>query len=319
MKYLIFVFIIGFQGLALGQNQALYYFDKGLSEFTDHYPALQIHGSKGVFVEEVVEKFGKEKRKVYLVPANSGLMFDNSKIKNFINGSYGIEMYFRYDNGSLLLYNQLLGNDVEAKQGKYVHLVTTRDSKTQRVNVFVDGKLNFTFVDTQNDMQIDQKSQVDFFYEKGRETTSGAVAMIKLHDFFVDERMAVELFNVFSEGQKKENLGISGALKNLYFVQSLPKILPESLPELENLYDFLMKFPEKKIEIHGHTDNQGDFELNLKLSKDRAAAVKQFMVDKGISGKRIQTKGFGSTRPMASNAVEETRRKNRRVEMLLVE
>jgi OmpA-OmpF porin, OOP family len=245
------------------------------------------------------------------------LMFDNSKTKNFIKNSYGIEMYFRYDNGDLLIYNQLLGSDLASKQGQYVHLVTTREAKSKVVNVFVNGKLAFNFSDKQNAMEIDNNSQIDFFYEEGRETTTGAVAMIKLYDYFIDENEAENIFKVFNETAEKETNFSNGTLKNLYFVQSLPKFLPESLPELENLFDFLQNKPNQNIEIRGHTDNQGDFNLNLKLSKERAAAVKTFLIDKGISSKRITTKGFGSTKPVASNADELSRRKNRRVEIIL--
>jgi outer membrane protein OmpA-like peptidoglycan-associated protein len=101
-------------------------------------------------------------------------------------------------------------------------------------------------------------------------------------------------------------------------VQSLPILLPESTPEIDNIYDFLVKNPDLKIELQGHTDNQGDFDLNLKLSKDRAEAIKKFLIERGIAKERIKTKGFGSTMPIASNVNELTRSKNRRVELVVL-
>ncbi len=300
------------------QNQALYYFDKEFKEFTGKYPPLQVVGNKGKFEEEVVEKFGKKKRQVYRFPINSGLTFDNTKKQGLITGSYGIEMYFKYDDGSMLLYNQLLGDDLATKQGKYVHLVTTRNQKTKQVIVFIDGKLRFDFIDAENKMEMVKDSEVSFFADSGRTTTSGTVAMIKLYDFFIDTTIAQNLFKVFTETSEVNKNSPLGVLQNLYFVQSLPILLPESTPEIENIYEFLLKNPEIKVELQGHTDNQGDFDLNLKLSKDRAETIKKFLIEKGISKERIKTKGFGSTIPIASNAQELTRSKNRRVELVIL-
>jgi OmpA-OmpF porin, OOP family len=315
LTYLLIIFSFC---VSKAQNQALYYFDNGLKEFTGKYPALVFEGEKGIFIDEVIEKFGKEPRKVYQIPKNSGLTFENSKIKNFIKGSYGIEMYFKYDDGSLLIYNQLLGNDLYTKQGNYIHLVTTRNTKTNQVNIFLDGNLRYNFIDTEKNLEIDQKSEVDFFFDASQKTTSGAVAMIKLYDYFIDETTAKDIFRVFSETPIKIEAQPVGIINNLYFVQSLAKILPESLPELENIFDFLNKNINLKIELLGHTDNQGDFSLNMQLSKDRATAVKNYLVKKGIAEKRIKIKGYGSTKPIASNTSELTRPKNRRVEMLIL-
>lgn len=317
MKPLSFIILFLLSLYSAAQKQAFYYFDKEFGEFTGKFPPLNIMGEKGKFDEEIVKKFGKTKRKVYRFPLNSGLVFDNTKIENFITGSYGIEMYFKYDDGSMLLYNQILGDDLANKQGKYVHLVTTRNQQTKRVNIFIDGKIRFDFVDSDNQMEMDKSAQVTFFADSGRTTTSGTVAMIKLYDFFIDTPTAQNLFKAFTETSDENTSSPLGVLKNLYFVQSLPILLPESTPELEKIYDFLSQSPAIKIELQGHTDNQGDFDLNLKLSKDRAETIKKYLVEKGISSNRIKTKGFGSTIPIASNVNELTRSKNRRVELVV--
>ena len=69
--------------------------------------------------------------------------------------------------------------------------------------------------------------------------------------------------------------------------------------------------------LAGHTDNQGDQKLNLNLSEQRVMSVKQYLVTKGISEKRISGKGYGSSKPIADNSKEETRRLNRRVEFTI--
>lgn len=317
MRLLLFIFLLS-PFFAFSQKVALYYFDKGLQEFTGKYPELLVEGEKGELVDEVVEKFGKEKRKVYQFPQKSGLTFDNVKAKDFIRGSYAIEMYFKYDNGNLLIYNQMMGGDVNTLQGKYVHLVSTRDQNSKMVNVFLNGKRTLQFQDPQNQMEVDETSQITFFANGETLTTSGTIAMIKLYNFFIDEQAAITLFKAFSENSSPEKNLIEGVLSNLFFVQSQAVILPESIPTLENIYEFMVNNPKAEIELKGHTDNQGDFNLNIKLSLERSKAVKDFLVSKGIKPTRIKTKGVGSTKPIASNQQEETRRKNRRVELKII-
>jgi outer membrane protein OmpA-like peptidoglycan-associated protein len=70
--------------------------------------------------------------------------------------------------------------------------------------------------------------------------------------------------------------------------------------------------------LEGHTDNQGDWNDNLKLSLERVVNVKNYLVSKGIDSNRILTKGWGGAKPIANNLLEDTRRINRRVEFTLI-
>ena len=72
-----------------------------------------------------------------------------------------------------------------------------------------------------------------------------------------------------------------------------------------------------KIELAGHTDNRGIPSQNVKLSQARVDKVKSYLVSKGIEGKRISGKGYGGSKPIASNETEETRQLNRRVEFTI--
>jgi outer membrane protein OmpA-like peptidoglycan-associated protein len=120
-----------------------------------------------------------------------------------------------------------------------------------------------------------------------------------------------DLFLVpFKVGQKVK-------LNNIFFPQSRFYLQPSSFPELLRLVKILKQYPTVEILIGGHTDNQGDPALNLKLSEDRVAEVKKYLVNKGISADRLKTQGFGGTQPIASNEQEETRRFNRRVEFTI--
>lgn len=107
-------------------------------------------------------------------------------------------------------------------------------------------------------------------------------------------------------------------LNHILFVRGQATLLPDSDVELENLWLFMQQNPHVKILIGGHTDNRGAYNLNKKLSEDRAAAVRDFLIAKGISKGRLRSEGFGPGKPITSNNTEEGRQLNRRVEVTLV-
>ncbi|GAB3780731.1 hypothetical protein GCM10028818_33520 [Spirosoma horti] len=113
-------------------------------------------------------------------------------------------------------------------------------------------------------------------------------------------------------------VGKTTQLRALQFVQSKTELLPDAQPALEQLLQFMQSQPTAEIELSGHTDNQGDFDQNLALSKQRVDVIKAYLVSNGIAATRITTRGYGPTRPIASNNSEATRQLNRRVEMIVL-
>jgi outer membrane protein OmpA-like peptidoglycan-associated protein len=107
-------------------------------------------------------------------------------------------------------------------------------------------------------------------------------------------------------------------LRNLFFVQSKAELLPESLPELEGLYTLLIEKPTLAVELGGHTDNQGLAAANVRLSKQRADAVRDYLIKQGIAGNRLKAVGYGPKYPIANNQVPESRKLNRRVEIKIL-
>ncbi|PKN32403.1 MAG: OmpA family protein [Deltaproteobacteria bacterium HGW-Deltaproteobacteria-20] len=97
-------------------------------------------------------------------------------------------------------------------------------------------------------------------------------------------------------------------------------LLPESEPVLDQLKLFLDQKPQiTLVRIEGHTDNVGQAAANLKLSGERALAVRTWLVNKGIDGKRLISVGFGDLKPVADNKTDEGRAQNRRTEFIVVE
>jgi outer membrane protein OmpA-like peptidoglycan-associated protein len=101
---------------------------------------------------------------------------------------------------------------------------------------------------------------------------------------------------------------------NLNFAQSKSEISKEAYPALDEIVNILLANEELQILVEGHTDNQGDWDANLTLSVERVNQVKAYLVDKGVANDRIQTKGWGGTKPLNSSSQEDRRRLNRRVE-----
>lgn len=105
------------------------------------------------------------------------------------------------------------------------------------------------------------------------------------------------------------------AVLAIVFDTNKSDVKPKYDADLKALSDFLTEFPKAKGEISGHTDNVGGKAFNQKLSQRRADSVKKYMVDKfGVDASRITAKGYGLTKPVASNKTKEGKAKNRRIE-----
>ncbi|MFQ3578790.1 MAG: OmpA family protein [Bacteroidales bacterium] len=107
-------------------------------------------------------------------------------------------------------------------------------------------------------------------------------------------------------------------LENVYFNTGTSELKSESFKSLDNLYELMKNKKTLEIELAGHTDNVGDDASNMKLSQDRANAVKSYLVKKGISSNRIQAVGYGKQHPIATNDTPEGRSKNRRTEVKII-
>jgi outer membrane protein OmpA-like peptidoglycan-associated protein len=107
-------------------------------------------------------------------------------------------------------------------------------------------------------------------------------------------------------------------LKNVFFETSLSALRKESYPALNELVAALKSKIHLVIEIAGHTDNVGTAESNMKLSNDRANAVRDYLVKHGIEPNRVTAKGYGATQPVASNDNQEGRQQNRRTEVRII-
>ncbi len=93
----------------------------------------------------------------------------------------------------------------------------------------------------------------------------------------------------------------------------------DPIPVLDDVVRIMKEHPDIRVEIQGHTDNIGSDDFNMKLSEKRAQAVKDYLVKQGIDPSRLETKGFGESRPIDSNDTDLGRARNRRIEFVVIE
>jgi outer membrane protein OmpA-like peptidoglycan-associated protein len=118
---------------------------------------------------------------------------------------------------------------------------------------------------------------------------------------------------------KKVEVGETIVLNNIFFDTGAATLRPESYAELGVLYKLMIDNPSLKIEISGHTDNVGSAAFNQRLSENRARAVVDFLIGRGIDVDRLTYKGYGFDKPVASNETAEGRQLNRRTEFEIIE
>ncbi len=182
---------------------------------------------------------------------------------------------------------------------------------------------------------VDKKTELPIWSELISENNTRASAV----GSFVIEELTNEEVEIKSQGYLPINLVLNSDLKigenviplepvtvgstitlnHVLFLRGTSKMITGSQKELDLVVEMMNDNPSIKILLKGHTDNQGDPVLNLKLSEERVKEVKKYLTSEGVSAYRIRSIGYGGNAPIASNETEETRKLNRRVEFEVVE
>ena len=146
------------------------------------------------------------------------------------------------------------------------------------------------------------------------------VLEVPVHTFDEPDRGIVTEEMLLEELGTKFRVSNKVALHHIYFDFGTSHLTGESIPELELIRTLLKRNPRMRIEIAGHTDSVGDEATNNWLSKQRAEAVKAWLVQNNINGQRLVANGYGASQPLASNDDEaEGRELNRRIEIIVLE
>lgn len=113
-------------------------------------------------------------------------------------------------------------------------------------------------------------------------------------------------------------IGEEITLRNVFFNTSSYELMPTSYAELATVVSLLRNNPDIHVELAGHTDNTGGAELNKTLSEQRAKAVYEYLVQQGIEASRLSYRGYGASKPVASNDTEEGKAANRRTTLEII-
>jgi outer membrane protein OmpA-like peptidoglycan-associated protein len=117
---------------------------------------------------------------------------------------------------------------------------------------------------------------------------------------------------------KQTDLGIVLTVGDVLFASGKADIASGAQRHIDKLAEFLNKNPNRNLLIEGHTDNTGGEDLNIKLSQQRAEAVRDLLVSRGVSPQRITTRGYGPKYPLVSNDSAAGRQQNRRIDVLVL-
>lgn len=134
----------------------------------------------------------------------------------------------------------------------------------------------------------------------------------------VPDTFALSIFRL-DVSMVKVKVGKKVVMNNIFFETGKAVLTPGSFAEIDRLVSFMQDNPKMKIEISGHTDKTGSEPVNFKLSENRAKAVLEYLVKKGIDVTRMEYRGFGSLQPVADNKTTQGRAQNRRVEFKILE
>jgi CubicO group peptidase (beta-lactamase class C family)/outer membrane protein OmpA-like peptidoglycan-associated protein len=138
------------------------------------------------------------------------------------------------------------------------------------------------------------------------------------YSYYYSKGYTIYFHNLWPEKPAKLKKAKPIVIENVLFETGNANLLKESYVALDTLVKQLQLNKKMKIEVCGHTDNVGDSISNQKLSEERAKTVVEYLISKNIDKSRLSYKGFGSDQPIESNDTEEGRKKNRRVEFIIL-
>jgi outer membrane protein OmpA-like peptidoglycan-associated protein len=198
---------------------------------------------------------------------------------------------------------------------KYVFIGETNDKGAFKILIPRDRQYGIRMTQLGNRIPFgDFSTKVDSF------TT---LLTLNLKFTMIEEKSYSEILREAFEKSEYQFLSVDNipdlfTLENMYFDFDKSTLQPASYPELNNLVSVLSRFSHICVEIRGHTDNFGEDDYNQRLSDRRSATVRNYLIENGISSRRIQCKGLGEKLPVQSNETEAGRQANRRIEVKIL-
>ena len=234
------------------------------------------------------------------------------------NGKTG---YFASDNieggfGLLDLYSFELPQEVQAVEIAYIRGKVTNRKTGQAV----DAELEFSDLDKNETVLVENSGSDGNYFSVLPGSSDYGLSVQKKGYLFYSKNFSLKTQSAERAFELNIELipievGEKVKLENIFFAFDSYKIEEKSFAELATVKNFLEENPQVNISIEGHTDNEGTSAYNTSLSTNRANAVYQYLVDKGINPERLSYKGYGDSMPVATNETEKGRALNRRTEI----
>lgn len=288
-------------------NQTLYFASKGFVGM----------GGFDIFLSrlDALGNWGQVKNIGY--PINSPADENSLIVAKDGRTAYFASAYFKEGRTDLDLYTFDLPQESRAREVAYVQGVIT-DSKTKK-----PIKAEIELVDLQSGRSYkSSKSDSEGNYMLCLPSNAEyALTVTKKNYLFYSENIQLEQEgSILVKNFKLQPLevGEQVRLDNIFFEHDSYTLKDESVTELNKIIQFMESNPFLVVEIGGHTDNSGSVKYNLDLSEQRAASVKEALVQRGLKPNRIQTKGYGMLEPLNSNSSAEERAENRRTELKII-
>jgi outer membrane protein OmpA-like peptidoglycan-associated protein len=241
---------------------------------------------------------------------NYAFWFDFKQIGNLVSGHCRIEIAQTSNFAIIQFRGKIVDSVIQFQQFK----ITNKIIKENAHWCMITGILNYHPED--NSLRGTWKS-----ISAG--CTDGEIVVFKTDEQFNNNKAQThnytQLDTIKARLKKHQTvLDRKIVLNNIHFDSNKSTLKPISNKTLDELFALLQQFPKLRIRINGHTDAIGNDAHNLKLSIDRAKAVVHYLIEKGITPKRLTSQGFGESRPLAENTHEQGREENRRVEFEIV-
>ena len=200
-----------------------------------------------------------------------------------------------------LVKGNVIGFNQQARQGETIAFEDLTDHRTYTAVSNADGKFELGLPFDRDYLIRVQGFQFD------QEYAQITIPALK-------ENQSGFTFNVTIEFDPPRTF----TLNNVHFKSGSAELTKDSYTELKDLLDYLLMKPTVVVEVGGHTDAEGEEDTNMALSLKRARAVQSYLVKNGVKADQVVAKGYGETKPVATNDTPEGRQKNRRTEVKVI-
>lgn len=257
------------------------------------------------------------------VTTNSGYF-----VSDRLNSLGAFDIYFFHESNKILLSGTVVDNTGSPASEAEIHFYPARDTGLElKTMTDEEGKYEVN-VGSSDNLKVEIFFHHELVHRETIKTPNEEVGVMSKNFSIQEEKKELAGLEVIDDPTYTdvENIGSKfrasnkALLSNIYFGFGEVELKASEKPKLSPLLNVMKENPKLRVEIAGHTDAIGDEKTNLRVSVARARAVARFLTENGIPRNRVVPKGYGESRPMASNDQEkEGREFNRRIEVLVIE